>query len=201
MCIDANRGLREEAKLKAQEKNAVFQAESLKYFNKETQLERAQEANVLGFSRDTSDAYVRSLRTVGKGRKFNEDATRAYFATQPVNEGGRSRRFGAKQYQLLLAKRSKVDSVIDNVLGQDAATVRQLNVRKFQQKNAAAREALGIPPSYGAPVMMPPTNRLGGALQIAQTGLSIASSIYGLGGLGAVKPGPLSGLPGFLGGA
>tara|TARA_Y100001937_G_C7027774_1_gene288606 strand:+ start:217 stop:816 length:600 start_codon:yes stop_codon:yes gene_type:complete len=191
VCIDANRGLREEAKLKAQEKNAVFQAESLKYFNKETQLERAQEANVLGFSRDTSDAYVRSLRTVGKGRKFNEDATRAYFATQPVNEGGRSRRFGAKQYQLLLAKRSKVDSVIDNVLGQDAATVRQLNVRKFQQKNAAAREALGIPPSYGSPVMMPPTNRLGGALQIAQTGLSIASSIYGLGGLGAPTPGPL----------
>ena len=183
MCIDANRGLRKEARLKAQQKNAAFQAESLKYFNKEPQLERAQEANVIGFSRDTSDAYVRSLRTVGKGRKFTEDATRAYFATQPVNEGGKSRRFGAKQYQLLLAKRSKVDSVIDNVLGQDAATVRQLNVRKFQQKNAAAREALGIPPSYGAPVMMPPTNRLGGALQIAQTGLSIGSSLFGAGGL------------------
>ena len=191
MCIDANEGLRKEAQLKAQEKNARFQAETVKYFNKEPQLERAQEANVLGFSRDTSDAYVRSLRTIGKGRKFNEDATRAYFATQPVNEGGKSRRFGAKQYQLLLAKRSKVDSVIDNVLGQDAATVRQLNVRKFQQKNAAAREALGIPPSYGTPVMMPPTNRLGGALQIAQTGLSIASSMYGLGAFGASSGGPL----------
>ena len=191
MCIDANEGLRKEAQLKAQEKNAKFQAETVKYFNKEPQLERAQEANVLGFSRDTSDAYVRSLRTIGKGRKFNEDATRAYFATQPVNEGGKSRRFGAKQYQLLLAKRSKVDSVIDNVLGQDAATVRQLNVRKFQQKNAAAREALGIPPSYGTPVMMPPTNRLGGALQIAQTGLSIASSMYGLGAFGASSGGPL----------
>jgi len=191
VCIDANEGLRKEAQLKAQEKNAKFQAETVKYFNKEPQLERAQEANVLGFSRDTSDAYVRSLRTIGKGRKFNEDATRAYFATQPVNEGGKSRRFGAKQYQLLLAKRSKVDSVIDNVLGQDAATVRQLNVRKFQQKNAAAREALGIPPSYGTPVMMPPTNRLGGALQIAQTGLSIASSMYGLGAFGASSGGPL----------
>jgi len=192
VCIDANEGLRKEAQLKAQEKNARFRAETVKYFNKEPQLEKAQEANILGFSRDTSDAYVRSLRTIGKGRKFNEDATRAYFATQPVNEGGKSRRFGAKQYQLLLAKRSKVDSVIDNVLGQDAATVRQLNVRKFQQKNAAAREALGIPPSYGTPVMMPPTNRLGGALQIAQTGLSIASSAYGLGAFGAPTPGPLS---------
>ena len=192
MCVDANAGARAAARQRAKEKNARFQAESLKYFNKETQLERAQEANVLGFSRDTSDAYVRSLRTIGKGRKFNEDATRAYFATQPVNEGGRSRRFGAKQYQLLLAKRSKVDSVIDNVLGQDAAIVAQTNVRKFQQKNAAAREALGIPPSYGSPVMMPPTNRLGGALQIAQTGLSIASSMYGLGAFGASTTGPLS---------
>ena len=78
------------------------------------------------------------------------------------------------------------------MLGQDAAIVAQTNVRKFQQKNAAAREALGIPPSYGSPVMMPPTNRLGGALQIAQTGLSIASSMYGLGAFGASTTGPLS---------
>ena len=40
-------------------------------------------------------------------------------------------------------------------------------VRKFQVQQAQGREALGIPAAYGAPVMMPPTNRLGGALQIA----------------------------------
>jgi hypothetical protein len=40
-------------------------------------------------------------------------------------------------------------------------------LRRFQQKQAQGREALGIPAAYGAPVMMPPTNRLGGALQIA----------------------------------
>jgi hypothetical protein len=39
--------------------------------------------------------------------------------------------------------------------------------RVFQAKQASAREALGIRPEYGAPVMLPPTNRLGGALQIA----------------------------------
>ena len=184
MCVDANAGARAAAQQRAREKDANFRAEGLKFFNKETQLERAQDNNVIGFSRDNSDAYVRSLRTIGKGRLAVEDATRAYFAKQKVDEGGRSTRFAFNQYQALLARRSKVDSVIDNLLGQNTATVQQLALRKFQGKQAQAREALGIPPSYGAPVMMPPTNRLGGALQIAQTGLSIASSLSGLGAFG-----------------
>ena len=53
--------------------------------------------------------------------------------------------------------------------------------RKFQAKQAAGREALGIPAAYGAPVMLPPTNRLGGALQIAS---SVASIYSGFGGAG-----------------
>ena len=177
MCVDANAGARAAARQRAREKDANFRAEGLKFFNKETQLERALDANVIGFSRDRSDAYVKALKTVGKGRAQIEDATRAYFASQKVNEGGRSSRFGFKNYQLLLSKRKEVDSVIDNVLGSNQAYANTLAQRKFQGQNARAREALGIPPSYGAPVMMPPTNRLGGALQIAQTGLSIASSI------------------------
>jgi len=181
VCVDANAGARAAARQKAREKDANFRAEGLKFFNKETQLERAQDSNVIGFSRDNSDAYVRSLRTIGKGRLAVEDATRAYFAKQKVDDGGRSTRFAFSQYQALLARKSKVDSVIDNLLGQNTATVQQLALRKFQGKQAQAREALGIPPSYGAPVMMPPTNRLGGALQIAQTGLSIASSLKSLG--------------------
>ena len=191
MCVDANAGARAAARQRAQEKDANFRAEGLKFFNRETQLERAQDANVIGFSRDRSDTYVRALKTVGKGRAQIEDATRAYFASQKVNEGGRSSRFGFKNYQLLLSKRKEVDSVIDNVLGSNQAYANTLAQRKFQGQNARAREALGIPPSYYAPVMMPPTNRLGGALQIAQTGLSIASSMYGLGAFGAAGGGPL----------
>ena len=45
--------------------------------------------------------------------------------------------------------------------------------------------------------MMPPSNRLGGALQIGMQALSVASSIYGMGGLGATganakNAGPMS---------
>ena len=49
----------------------------------------------------------------------------------------------------------------------------------LDKKNAAARESLGLPATYGAPIMMPPTNRLGGALQIASTVASIYSGFGG----------------------
>jgi hypothetical protein len=39
--------------------------------------------------------------------------------------------------------------------------------------NAQAREKLGIPAAFGAPVMLPPTDRFTGALQIISTGASI----------------------------
>ena len=47
--------------------------------------------------------------------------------------------------------------------------------RQFQAANAQAREDLGLPPIYGMPVMMPPKDRLTGALQVFQTGLSVVT--------------------------
>ena len=44
------------------------------------------------------------------------------------------------------------------------AYAQELGRRKFMSANAEAREALGVPAAYGAPVMLPPTNRLGGAI-------------------------------------
>ena len=168
MCIDANAGARAAARQRAREKDAIFAQEGLKFFNKETQLERAQNRNVIGYSRDLSDAYASSLAAVGKGRKQLENAARRYFRSKgTVNEGGRSRTFGRANYQGLLAAQSEVESVIDNVLGRNLAYAQEGAVRKFRAQQATGREALGLPALYGAPVMMPPTNRLGGALQIA----------------------------------
>ena len=62
-------------------------------------------------------------------------------------------------------------------------------VRKFQAAQAQGREKLGLPAQYGAPVMMPPTNRLGGALQIAS---QVASIYSGFGG-GPLSFGPKAG--------
>jgi len=186
VCVDANAGARAAARQRAREKDAIFAQEGLKFFNKETQLERAQNRNVIGYSRDISDAYASALAAQGKGRQQLENAARRYFRSKgTVNEGGRSRTFGRANYQGLLAAQSEVESVIDNVLGRNMAYAQEGAKRKFQAKQAAGREALGIPAAYGAPVMMPPTNRLGGALQIASTVASIYSGFggAGLGGL------------------
>ena len=184
MCVDANAGARAAARERAAQKDALFAQEGLKFFNKETQLARTQKRNVIGYSRDLSDAYASALAAQGKGRKQVEAAARKYFRSKgTVNEGGRSRRFGKANLQGLLAAQSEVESVIDNVLRRNMAYAQEGAVRKFQAAQAQGREKLGIPAAYGAPVMMPPTNRLGGALQIAS---QVASIYSGFGG------GPLS---------
>ena len=81
----------------------------------------------------------------------------------------------------LLNKRAEVESIVDNLYGRNMAYADQLSKRKFMSANAEAREKLGIPAAYGAPVMMPPTNRLGGALSLASSVLSIGSSMKTLG--------------------
>ena len=176
MCVDANAGARAQARAQAAAKDARYASESLKFFNRETTLERTQQQNVIGFSRDQSDAYAQAVATIGKGRKRVEDATRAYFATMSVDEGGRSRRFGKLKYQGLLAKNAEVESTIQNVLGRNMAYSQEGARRVFQVKQAQAREALGVRPEYGAPVMMPPTNYLGGALQVASQVAGIYSA-------------------------
>ena len=109
MCVDANAGIRAQARQEKLKKDALYKQEALKFFNKETTLERRQDANVIGYSRDLSDAYAKAVAEVGQGRKQVEDATRAYLSTIPVDEGGRSRRFGNKNLQLYLSKRAEVD--------------------------------------------------------------------------------------------
>jgi len=193
VCVDANAGIRAQARQQARQKDAIFAQQGLQFFNKETQLARTQNRNVIGLSRDQSDAYAAALAAQGKGRKQLENAARKYFRSKgTVNEGGRSRRFGVANYQGLLAAQSEVDSVIDNILGRNLAYAQQGAERKFQAAQARGREALGIPAAYGAPVMMPPTNRLGGALQIASQVASIYSSFGGFGlNFGGPKLGPL----------
>ena len=46
--------------------------------------------------------------------------------------------------------------------------------------NARAREKLGIPAAYGAPVMMPPTDRLTGALGLASQAVGIVSGGFNI---------------------
>ena len=182
--MDANAGERARAKAEWREKNRIFFANKIGFHNKEEQLEQAQNTNVIGYSRDVSDAYAAAITTIGKGRAAIEDATKAFLASKSINEGGRARKFGRNKYLALLQKTKEVEGVVDAVLGRNMAYMHQGAVRKFQGANAQAREALGVAPTYGAPVMMPPTNRLGGALQIGMQALSIGASLHSMGAWG-----------------
>ena len=176
MCVDANAGQRAQARAAAAAKDARYASEGLKFFNREVTLERTQQQNIIGLSKDQSDAYAQALATQGKGRRTVEDAAKAYFTKMQSNEGGRSRRFGKLRYLELLQKNADVEATVQNVFGRNMAYSQEGIKRVFQAKQADAREALGIRPEYGAPVMMPPSNRLGGALQIASQVAGIVSA-------------------------
>jgi len=176
VCVDANAGARAQARAQAAAKDARYASDSLKFWNREVTLERTQQQNIIGLTKDQSDAYAQALATQGKGRRTVEDAAKAYFTKMPVNEGGRSRRFGKLKYLELLQKNADVEATVQNVFGRNMAYSQEGIKRVFQAKQASAREALGIRPEYGAPVLMPPSNRLGGALQIASQVAGIFSA-------------------------
>ena len=174
--MDANAGARAAARQRALEKDAVFKQKALQFWNKETTLARTLNRNVLGYSRDISDAYTRATKFQGRTRQAKQNLLAKYYKKKKVNEGGRSRRYGQAQYLDVLRQQSTLESRLNQTFGRDMAYMQTQAERKYLAANARGREALGIPAAYGAPVMMPPTNRLGGALQIASTAASIAGS-------------------------
>ena len=188
MCVDANAGIRAQAREKARQKDAIYAQEKLKFFNKETQLDRTQNRNIIGYSRALANAEVKEIYADGQGRLAVQYVARRYFAQQSVDEGGRSRRFGVLKYQQLLKKRAEVDSIVDNMYGRNMAYAQEGARRTYLAANAAGREKLGLPASYGAPVMLPPSDRLTGALNIASQVASIATSITT--GFPGLFPGP-----------
>jgi len=179
VCVDANAGARAAARQRQREKNAVFEQKRLQFFNKETSLARAQNRNIIGYGRDLSDAYVRAIYAQGKGRLRNQQLVANYFSKKKVDEGGRSRKFGQKGLQNLLRQQTEIQGVVRNMFGRNLAYAQTGATRKFQAANARAREKLGVPAAYGAPVMMPPTDRLTGALSVASSIASIVSPFVG----------------------
>ena len=177
VCVDANAGIRAQARQQKREKDEIFEQRRVDFYNSEQTFERALNNNILGYGRDLADAEAQAIYLEGKGRRALETAAREYFqAKGNINEGGRSRRYGIAAYQKMLASRAEVEGVLDTNRRRNFAYVRTGAERKFLSKNAEAREQLGLPPQYGAPVMLPPTNRLGGALSLASQALSIGTS-------------------------
>ena len=175
MCADANAGARFAAKQKWLDKNAKYRSEGLKYFNREAGYKKSLQDNVIGFSRATSDAYSKAVYARGSAMKQTESLMKNYFRKQKVNQGGRSRSFGrsAELMNLLFAK-GALRNKVRNQYGRNQALSYQRNLRKKQSMDAKNRKTLGFTPEYGAPVMMPPSDRFSTFLNF---GLQVAGII------------------------
>ena len=179
MCVDANAGARYAARQRQMEKEAKYQSDSLKFWNRETSAVKGMQRVATGYSRSISDDYQRALYAQGQARRNYESGYIKYLqAKQTVDEGGRSRRRSTGRVAILRAK-----GALDNAVREEFGTQMQRRYRgrllQMQTEQSKVRNKLGIRPEYGAPVLMPPSDRLSGALSIAS---QVAGIYSGFGG-------------------
>ena len=179
VCADANAAARFQAKQRWLDKNAKYYSAGIKYFNREAGYKKSLQDNVIGFSRATSDAYSKAVYARGSAMKQTESLMKNYFRKQKVNQGGRARSFrrSGELMNLLFAK-GQLRNKVRNQYGRNQALNYQRNLRKKQSMDAKNRKTLGFTPEYGAPVMMPRSDRfstfLNFGLQVAGIGATIA---------------------------
>jgi len=181
VCVDANAGARAQARAEAKKQDAIHRQRALSFWNRETQFARNLDRSVIGLSRDQSDIRQNILYQTGAGRLAQQKAYAAYLRSRKANEGGRARSFGRSALTKYLQTKAGIEGVVTTVAGRQAAQKQTAAMRNFRSFQARSREKLGLPAQPPPPVMLPPTNRLGGALSLAQSGLSIAASAKTLG--------------------
>ena len=185
VCADANAGARLAARQKWLEKKFRYISEGNKYHNREAGYKKSLNDNVIGFSRATSDAYSKAVYARGKALKQTESLMKQYLTKRKVNEGGRSRasRRGSALMQLLQAK-GALRNRIRNAYGRNQALAKQGNLRMLGSMDAKNRKTLGFKPEYGAPVLMPPSDRFSTLLNF---GLQVAGIYAGFKGSSDTK--------------
>ena len=182
MCVDANAAARNAARQRWMEKDAKYRSESLKFWNRETSAVRGMQRAATGYSRAISNDYQRALYVQGQARKAYQAGFIKYQQTKgSVDEGGRDRRAKRKGLVALTRARGQLDNAVQKEFGVQMQRRYRARLLKMQSVQAQTRQSLGIRPEYGAPVLMPPSDRLSGALSIASSVIGIVSGIQGLG--------------------
>ena len=195
MCVDANAAARNAARQRWMEKDAKYRSESLKFWNRETSAVRGMQRAATGYSRAISNDYQRALYVQGQARKAYQAGFIKYQQTKgSVDEGGRDRRASKKGLVALTRARGQLDNAVQKEFGVQMQRRYRARLLKKQSVQAQTRQSLGIRPEYGAPVLMPPSDRLSGALSIASTIVGIAT---GLGDLGMFSKSATKGLGGL----
>ncbi len=181
-----------QAKIEKQKKDTQYASESLKYWNRETSYTRGKHRIGTGLSRAQSDVYSRAMATLGTARKYEEGYAKERFGVQRHSDEtgvSYSSRRNLGKYQQILAKQAQIESSINNTFGQNWDTLQQGIIRQNRKYQAENREALGVRPEYGMPVMMPPKDKAGQNWANLQMMLSIAGAGMSAASLGAGSPG------------
>jgi len=184
--MDANAAARNAARQRWMEKDAKFRSDSLKFWNKETSAQRGLARGVIGYSRGISDDYQRALYVQGQGRQAYQQGYIKYLKEKAtVNEGGQARR-RTTGIRALMAAKGKLEQATRSEFGTQMQRRYRGRLLKLQATQADVRNKLGLTPEYGAPVLMPPSDYLSGALSIASSVAGIYSG-FGFGSDAKIK--------------
>ena len=192
MCAgDPNRGAREQAKIRAQEKNAAYQDAGIQYWNKEAQYLNSNQRAVLGLSRTQGDITESAIRQRGVLRGQIQLLNQAYYgiskSASQAAEAGRSRTAGRSDLSKFLARKTILENQLRNTSGANQYKKYIMANRQYKGQVATNREQLGLPPTYGSPVMMPPKGNtmmanLGMAATVAGAVMTGGASMAGTAG-------------------
>ena len=181
--MDANAAARNAARQRWMEKDAKYRSDSLKFFHKETSAQRGMQRVATGYSKAISNDYQRALYVQGKARRQYEKGYIKYLkAKGTVDEGGRARRrtTGLRE---IMAMKGALENAVAYEFGPNMQRRYRARLTQMQNQQSKIRNDLGLIPEYGAPVLMPPSDRLSGALSIASSIASMGNS-FGIWGPG-----------------
>ena len=181
MCADANAASRHAAKQRWLDKNFKYRSEGTKYHNREVKGIIGNQRIARGYSRATSDSIVNAYTKLGESFKQTESLYKKFYSNKKQSlaaQQGRSRTAGRSNLLEMLQAKGKLENAVSNEFGRNLATRLQGNKRMAMNLRAKNRANVGYLPEYGAPVMMPPSDRFSTFLNFALgVGGIIASDI------------------------
>ena len=181
MCADANAASRHAAKQRWLDKNFKYKSEGTKYHNREVKGIIGNQRIARGYSRATSDSVMNAYTKLGESFKQTESLYKKFYSNKKQSlaaQQGRSRTAGRSNLLAMLQAKGKLENAVSNEFGRNLATRLQGNKRMAMNLRAKNRANVGYLPEYGAPVMMPPSDRVSTFLNFALgVGGIIASDI------------------------
>ena len=170
--------MRYQAKQKWLDKNFKYRSEGTKYHNREVKGIIGNQRIARGYSRATSDSVMNAYTKLGESFKQTESLYKKFYKGRKGFEGGRSRTAQRGNLLAMLQAKGKLENAVSNEFGRNLATRLQGNKRMAMNLKAKNRANVGYLPEYGAPVMMPPSDRFSTFLNFALgVGGIIASDI------------------------